>query len=292
MYILTYTLKKNNARCCRLLFTVVKTLLPLVFFCTTITETFAAAADTVEIRSAAMQKTYKCVVITPDSYTKKEAFPVVYLLHGHGGWYANWIIRVPELKQWADEFQLLIVCPDGGYNSWYVDSPVDSTVKFETYAGTEIPAWIDSHYKTIKDRKGRAITGLSMGGHGGLFLGFRHAGTFGACGSMSGGVDLSPFKNNWQIAQKIGDTIHYADNWKNYSVINLIEQKPADSLAIIIDCGTEDFFYAVNGRLHQKMLQLKIPHDYIERPGKHDWNYWRNAVKYQLLFFKTYFNNN
>jgi len=37
------------------------------------------------------------------------------------------------------------------------------------------------------------------------------------------------------------------------------------------------------------MLQLKIAHDYIERPGKHDWNYWRNAVKYQLLYFREYF---
>lgn len=253
--------------------------------------TLAASVDSVEIHSTAMQKSYKCVVVKPDTYKKKDAFPVVYLLHGHSGWYANWIIRVPELKEMADAYQLMIVCPDGGYNSWYVDSPVDSTVKFETYVGTEIPAWIDAHYKTIRDRKGRAITGLSMGGHGGLFLGFRHAGTFGACGSMSGGVDLEPFKKNWQIAQKIGDTVNYADNWKNFSVINLVEHYPPDSIHIIIDCGSEDFFFEVNGKLHQKMLQLKIPHDYIERPGKHDWNYWRNAVQYQLLYFSKYFNS-
>lgn len=251
----------------------------------------AATVDTIGIYSGAMKKEYKCVVIKPDNYKKMKEFPVVYLLHGHSGWYANWIIRVPELKTWADEYQLIIVCPDGGFNSWYVDSPVDSTVRFETYISKEVPDYIDAHYKTIKSRNGRAITGLSMGGHGGLFHGFRHADVFGACGSMSGGVDLQPFKKNWQISQKIGDTVNYAANWVNYSVISLVEQKPKDSLAIIIDCGTEDFFYEVNGQLHKKMVGLKIAHDYIERPGKHDWNYWRNAVQYQLLYFMKYFNS-
>lgn len=250
----------------------------------------AATVDTLDIYSTAMKKSYKCVVIIPDrAPADSSAFPVVYLLHGHGGWYANWLIRVPELKNYADLYKIMIVCPDGGFNSWYVDSPVDPAVKFETYVGTEIVKYVDTHYPTIKNRRSRAITGLSMGGHGGLFLGFRHAETFGACGSMSGGVDLQPFKKNWQLSEKIGDTVRYADNWKNFSVINLIEKKPADSLAIIIDCGTEDFFYPVNQDLHNKMLRLKIPHEYTERPGKHNWDYWRNAVQYQLLFFKNYF---
>jgi len=253
----------------------------------------AAAVDTVTIYSSAMQKEYKCVVIKPAiTQNEKIQLPVVYLLHGHGGWYANWIIRVKELKEYADQYRVLIVCPDGGYNSWYIDSPVDSTVRFETYISKEVPAYIEKHYPVIKDRKARAITGLSMGGHGGLFLGFRHADVFGACGSMSGGVDLQPFKKNWQLSQKIGDTINYAANWKNYSVITVIENYPKDSLNIIIDCGTEDFFFDVNKALHNKMLRLKIPHEYIERPGKHDWNYWRNAVQYQLLFFSNYFEKN
>lgn len=44
--------------------------------------------------------------------------------------------------------------------------------------------------------------------------------------------------------------------------------------------------------LHEKMNTLKIPHDYIERPGVHEWRYWANAVKYQLLFFREWFNRN
>lgn len=251
---------------------------------------YAATVDTVAVYSNAMQKEYKCVVIKPSVVQNETVpLPVVYLLHGHGGWYANWVLRVPQLKEYADQYRLMIVCPDGGYNSWYLNSPVDASIRFETYISEEVPAYIDAHYPTIKDRKARAITGLSMGGHGGLFLGFRHAAVFGACGSMSGGVDLRPFYNNWQLKEKLGDTISHAANWKNYSVTNVVEQTPAQPLSIIIDCGTEDFFYAVNHALHEKLLQLKIAHEYIERPGQHNWDYWENAVKYQLLYFSSYF---
>lgn len=245
----------------------------------------AAVVDTVMIYSAAMHQSRPCVVIRPDSEaTTAQPVPVVYLLHGYGGWYANWIIRVPQLKTYADLYQVLIVCPDG-MNSWYIDSPIDSTSKFETYVAKEIPAYIDTHYATIRDRSARAITGLSMGGHGGLFLGFRHSNFFGACGSMSGGLDVRPFPKSWELPTKLGDTA----NWSAYTVYAIIENKPADSLAIIIDCGTEDFFYKVNQQMHEKLMRLHIAHDYIQRPGQHNWDYWRNAIQYQLLFFHNYF---
>lgn len=264
------------------------TLITLTIIC--FSTLHAADVDTVNIYSKAMKKDIKCVVIRPSiDQDKPVRLPVVYLLHGWSGGYGNWILRVPALKKYADEYKLIIVCPDGHYSSWYVDSPVDPTMQYETYIAKEVPEYIDAHYPTIKDRKARAITGLSMGGHGGLYLGFRHASSFGACGSMSGAVDLSTLHNKYELMQRLGDTIRYADNWTRSSIINLIENYPKDSLAIIVDCGTEDFFYAVNHNLHEKMLKLKIPHDYIERPGKHDWIYWGNAVRYQLLFFRSYF---
>ena len=277
------TSKKNHLRGMRKFI-----VLTIVFFIAV--QNFAASVDTVEVYSNAMHKEIKCVVIKPASYKKKnKLFPVVYLLHGYSGNYSNWVALVPQIKNYADDYQLIIVCPDGGFSSWYFDSPIDSSMKYETYIGTEIPLWIDAHYRTNKNRKARAITGLSMGGHGGLFLGFRHADIFGACGSMSGGVDLNSSHSKFDISLRIGDTIKYAKNWTDYSVINIVNNYPKDSLKIIIDCGTEDFFYDINASLHKKLLQLHIPHDYIERPGEHNWNYWSNAVQYQLLFFHNYF---
>ena len=251
-----------------------------------------ASVDTVAIFSKSMHKSINTVVIKPSYYSTTTRYPTVYLLHGYSGKYSDWIRKVPSLQQLADDDHLLIVCPDGGFSSWYFDSPIDSSYRYETFVAIEIPSFIDAHYSTIANRNGRAITGLSMGGHGGLFLGYRHADIFGACGSMSGGVNLDYSRNKFDVMKRIGDTINHADNWKKYSVLNVVDTYPKDSIAIIFDCGVDDFFYSDNKALHNKLVAMHVKHDYIERPGKHDWQYWSNAVEYQLYFFKKYFQRN
>ncbi len=254
--------------------------------------TFAATVDTVVIYSGCMHKKIKCVVIKPyASKIDQQHFPAVYLLHGYSDRYDTWVKRVPAIKEYADQMRLIIVCPDGGFSSWYFDSPVDSTYKYDSYISKEVVNYIDAHYLTIPDRSHRAIAGLSMGGHGALYLALRHSDIFGAAGSMSGGVDLRPFPGEWDIAKRIGDPHKYIENWQQRSVINMIGNYPARSLSIMIECGTDDFFYQVNRQLHQKMVDLKIPHDYVERPGNHSWEYWANAIEFQLLFFKKQFQN-
>ena len=251
----------------------------------------AARVDTVQIYSTAMQKAANCVVITPTGKKPAKGWPVVYLLHGYSGNYRNWIQLVPAIKDFSDCHQLMIVCPDGDFSSWYVDSPVDSSMRYATYIGQEVPAYIDAHYPTRAEKAARAITGLSMGGHGGLYLGVTYNNSFGACGSMSGGVDLNCCRTRFDVAQRIGDTTQHEANWTNYSVAGIVKKiQPEEAPAMIIDCGTEDFFYSINAELHQTLLSRKIPHDYIERPGQHNWAYWGNAVQYQLLFFSNFSN--
>jgi S-formylglutathione hydrolase FrmB len=249
----------------------------------------SATVDTIAIYSNSMHRSVKTVVIRPAAYDNSKRFPVIYLLHGAFGSYSNWITKVPHIQQLADLYQLMIVCPDGGFTSWYFDSPIDSTYKFETFVGTEVPQYIDGHYTTIANRNGRAITGLSMGGHGGIFLGFRHADIFSACGSMSGALHVTVITQRYDVEKRLGDTAVNRKYWHDWSALNVIEQYPKDSLAIIMDCGTEDQVVGMNRLVHDKMLKLKIPHDYTERPGKHDWNYWNNAIDYQLLYFRKYF---
>lgn len=262
-------------------------LLPVVLFFTTVC--FAAKVDTIQVESKAMHKTIKNIVVLPDDYKSNQTYPVVYLLHGASGDYKDWVLKAPGSKNLADTYQVIIVCPDGGNTSWYFDSPVDSTYKYETFVSKELVNYIDNHYATIKDKAGRAITGLSMGGHGALYLSFRHQDLFGAAGSMSGGVDIRPFPNNWDIAKRLGTLEQNPDNWNKNTIVNMVDLLKNGSLKLIIDCGVNDFFYGVNGDLHKKLLEAKYPHDYIERPGVHNWPYWANAVKYQLLFFNEFF---
>lgn len=262
----------------------------IIFILFSSLQLLAGKVDTVSVYSNSMHKNIKAVVIKPDTYKKsKNNFPVVYLLHGYDGWYSNWIIRVPQLVNYADQFQMLIVCPDGAKSSWYFDSPVDTAYRYETYVADEVVSFIDKNYRTIADKNHRAITGLSMGGHGALFLALRHASVFGAAGSMSGGVDLKESKNQFEISKRIGDTIIQAKNWHDLTIINLIENYTTTPVKIIFDCGDRDIFIDGNRRLHRKMQVLKIPHEYIERPGEHNWAYWANAIPFQLLYFHRFF---
>lgn len=213
----------------------------------------------------------------------------MYLLHGYSGNYAQWMNDAPQLAQKADELQMILVCPDGGYGSWYINSPVDTSFQYETFISKELVAYVDARYKTIADKNHRAVTGLSMGGHGGLYVSIRNKEVFGAAGSLCGGVDIRPFPNNWDLIKRLGDTICCKQNWEQYTVMNVVNQLKNNELKLIIDCGLGDFFLDVNRALHQKLMAMNIEHDYIERPGKHDKAYWSNAIDYQLLFFKKWF---
>ena len=250
----------------------------------------AGQVDTIQVFSASMNKNIKTCVIVPDNYKKsKKKFPVVYLLHGYSGNYATWVKSFKEVSQQVDRYGFIAIGVDGNYSSWYFNSPIDPTFKYETYIIDELVPFIDKKYKTIASREGRAISGLSMGGHGSLYLSLKHQDVFGAAGSMSGGVDIRPFSEKWDIKNRLGAITDFPENWEKNTVVNLIELNQNNNLKLIIDCGVDDFFIDVNRELHQKMLALKIDHDYIERPGKHNIDYWENSLKFQLLFFYNFF---
>ena len=269
-----------------------KRLFTLTFICLTaiILRVQAATVDTVITHSAAMNKDIKAVVIRPDDYSAAKKFPVLYLLHGFSGNYSDWILKVPPVKNLSDRYDFIIVCPDGGFASWYFDSPISREWQFETYISKELISYIDNHYSTIADRSGRAITGLSMGGHGALYLAFKHLDIYGAAGSMSGGVDLRPFPDSFGIEQVLGKYSEFPQRWEQNSVINMVYLLKPNSLAITFDCGSSDFLFEANKALHEKLLERNIPHDFTVRPGSHTWEYWGNSINYQALFFSRFFN--
>lgn len=249
----------------------------------------AAVVDTVAVHSLSMNKDVQVVVIAPEKV--KSDIPVLYLLHGYGGNAKTWLGIRPDLPQIAEQYGMMIVCPDGK-NSWYWDSPKNASYRYETFVSDELVKYIDSHYATRQNKKGRAITGLSMGGHGAMWLALRHKEVFGAVGSTSGGVDIRPFPNNWEMDKQLGKECDNRAIWDEHTVINQIDRLQNGDLAIIIDCGYSDFFLEVNQNFHEKLLKYKIDHDFIVRPGSHDGKYWSNSILYQLLFFDNYFKSN
>lgn len=239
------------------------------------------------IPSPSMNREIRNLVILPEGYDGSKRFPVLYLLHGYNMPYTDWLVKQPELPQLASQYGYIVVCPDAG-NSWYFDSPAKPDSLYESYVSKELIAYMDEHYATIAQKSGRAICGLSMGGHGALWLAFRHQDTYGACGSTSGAVNILPYTQRYGLPEVLGDYAEHAQRWADHTVINQVHLVNP-GLAIIFDCGVADFFHQDNENLHKALLERKIPHDYISRPGTHNTAYWRNSTLYLLLYFAEYF---
>lgn len=250
----------------------------------------AARVDTVMVKSPSMNKEVQVVYVLPDKVLGEaaEACPVIYLLHGYGGNACSWVKLKPELPEIADAKGIIFVCPDGK-NSWYWDSPKNPAYRYETFVASELVNYTDANYTTVSEKKGRAIAGLSMGGHGALWLSIRHKNTFGAAGSTSGGADIRPFPKNWEMNQQLGEYETDKALWDQHTVINQIDKIKDGELALIIDCGEQDFFLEVNKALHQSLLEKNISHDFITRSGSHTGKYWNNSIDYQILFFDKFF---
>jgi len=257
-------------------------------------ESVSNPADTIEVMSQAMGRTIKNVVVMPQQYfddVEDNKYPVLYLLHGADGCYNDWS-RKADLHRLADQYNVIIVCPDG-QDSWYFDSPIDPKMQFETYVSKELVSYIDSHYRTIANRYMRAITGLSMGGHGALFLAFRHPDVFWSCGSMSGNMDITQFTDRWHIRARLGNYEDNPQRWHDHAVINQLDKvkncplKPAQN--ILIDDGLNDIFIKNNIAIHDKMVEMGIDHDFTVRPGRHSWTYWVNSLDYHMMFFDKAF---
>ena len=249
----------------------------------------AATIDTVWIPSKAMDNAFAALVVVPeDRGVQPDSMPVVYLLHGYGAHPRIWLQRL-DLSALADQYRCIVVCPDGSEDSWYLDSPVDTISRYETYLAIEVVDWIDAHYPTVRTREGRAITGISMGGHGSLYIAIRHQERFGAAGSISGVLDLLETTQEAALARKLGGYGMYPSRWREHSVVNHLEKLRGSSMALSILCGSDDPFTVSNRRTHQELLSFGVNHDYIEFPGGHSWEVWGRACEYQFLFFRDSF---
>ena len=192
----------------------------------------------------------------------------------------------------SDQYNIIIVMPEGENFSFYLDSPVNKESQFETFITQEVIQKVDKTYRTISNRNGRVITGLSMGGHGALYLSARHPDLFCAAGSMSGAVDMAAMLNRDSSAQVIklmqpvfGEKSSNSELYEQNSVLGMLDKIKANKLSLIIDCGVDDFLIEPNRELHRRLVYNKVDHDYTERPGAHTWEYWENSLPYHVLFF-------
>jgi len=256
-----------------------------------------AKVDTIEVFSKVMNKTLKAAVTTPSTYDGSKQFATLYLLHGGSGTYSDWHQKVtePELvNQMAEAYNLIIVTPGVGPSSYYFDSPMMDSVQYETYITAELIPQIDKTYRTLARKESRAITGLSMGGHGSIMLSSKHPDLFIAATSMSGvmNIDTRLWKvpaefsklRQGQQQEMLGEDLQYDAPFSTFAAVGLIDKMKENGIALLMDCGVDDFLLETNRQMHRLLLENGTPHDYTERPGAHTWEYWTNALPFHLLF--------
>ncbi|MCU0401580.1 MAG: esterase family protein [Algoriphagus sp.] len=261
-----------------------------------------AKVDTISVYSPSMKKNLKAAITFPSSYSKgDQRLPVLYLLHGGSGAFNDWHQKVTEkglVNKMAEQYDLIIVTPGVGPASYYYDSPIMDSVNYETYITAELIPHIDKTYRTLAKKESRAISGLSMGGHGAITLSAKHPELFVTAGSMSGVMNIDTrmwkvpedFRNTRLEGQKamLGAINYDAPTFNPYTAVGLVDKIKENKLALIIDCGVDDFLIETNRQMHQLLVANGIAHEYIERPGAHTWQYWTEALPVHLFFMNKY----
>lgn len=220
----------------------------------------------------------------PDHYNRDKKYPLLFMLHGHGGDQNQWN-GIVDLKWYANKYGFIIVCPDGNYDSWYVNSPILKESQFENYFFKNLVPEIFSNYSI--DSNNIFITGLSMGGHGAINLFLNHPYFFKSAGSTSGILDLIPFPDNWGIKNLLGDQETYRDNWVKHSAIYNLDKIRNFHKKLIVDCGTEDFAFDVNRRFRDSCAANGININFIQTSGNHSYDYWAKSIIEHFNFFKA-----
>ena len=245
---------------------------------------------TEELESKLMGRKMPYRVVLPNGYADKSEsgrrYPVVYLLHGLFGHFDNWTART-EVVDYSAAYKFIIVTPEGE-NGWYTDNLTKDGHQYESYLIKELIPSIDKKYRTIDQRDMRAIAGLSMGGYGALKLGLKYRDLFVLAGSFSGAIGAGRSTEK-EIPGAVGKSIDETfgpvggEIRKANDPFDAIQRATPENIKtfpfLYLDCGTEDFFFQNNRDFVELLIQKKVPHEFRQLPGAHDWTYWNKQVK-------------
>jgi enterochelin esterase family protein len=220
-------------------------------------------------------------VYTPPDYDAKKTvpYPVLYLLHGWSDMANAWtevgkanfifdnLIAAGKMKP------MVVVMPLaygdmkfvlGGNGGWDDEVAIEHNVDlFSQALFTEVMPQVETEYRVSKDRNDRAITGLSMGGLESLTIGLTHGSQFGWVGGFSSALG------------------HHDDER-----FAMLSAKNSDLRLLWIACGTDEELITPNRKFIASLKAKSIPVTYVETPGMHTWQVWRDNLEHfaPLLF--------
>src|SRR4051794_17415833 len=238
------------------------------------------AFATINYFSRSLRKASSFNVVFPDDPATPRPWSAFYLLHGLSDDHTIWMRRT-SIERYVAGLPLVVVMPDGG-RGWYTNAAKPPGLAYEDDLIKDVVGLVERTFPVKAERAGRAIGGLSMGGYGAGKLGLKHHEMFASVNSHSGALRFLP-----------GDPARSTGLSPEFSRIfgDKPEGGPEDPFAIVekldhgripamrIDCGTEDFLLDQNRAFHALLEKMRIPHEYQEFPGGHNWAYWDDHVR-------------
>ncbi|MBM4176737.1 MAG: esterase family protein [Ignavibacteria bacterium] len=227
------------------------------------------------------------MIFLPSGYDNSNSlYPVLYMLHGHGGDYMQWY-SIADLKQTADDNQFIIVTPEGFHDTWYLNSKTIPSMQYEDYFINDFMRRVESQFRIDTTRRG--ITGLSMGGHGAIKFICNYPDKFIAAASTSGILDITMFTDRWGLKKHLGDYDEFPDQWEENSCKNLIIKLLGKENQILVDCGADDFAIEANREFYKRAVENGVNLIYKESEGAHSYDYWSKSVLHHFEFFNKVF---
>ena len=231
--------------------------------------------DTISYASKTVGTTRKALVYTTPGFSKDKKYPVLYLLHGIGGDEKEWLnggtpqIILDNLFAEGKIKPMIVVLPNGramkddrATGNIMAPDKVQAFATFERDLLDDLIPFIEKTYPALTDRENRAIAGLSMGGGQSLNFGLGNLDKFAWVGGFSS-----------------------APNTKMPEVLVPNPEETKKKLKLLwISCGDKDGLITYGKRLHEYLLEKKVPHVYYLEPGGHDFKVWKNGL-YMLSQF-------
>lgn len=250
------------------------------------------------VKSKFLNKAMKVNIYLPKGYNKKNRYPVLYILSGSSG-DQNFCIPGLNMDEVADKLivakkinPLIIITTEMdnsfGLNSSkkHVEIKISRTVvqlgRYEDYLSKELVSYVDSHYSTINNRKGRYIGGMSDGGYIALRTAFLHSYEYSKVGGHSPNI-------SHEHPNKVIENLYFNSKRIDPSkdLFFLAQNSPISTLDVYLDCGNIDThkFYVDSGKLYNILHARGIKTQYHLNNGSHSTAYWKSKIGEYLMFY-------
>jgi enterochelin esterase-like enzyme len=259
--------------------------------------------DNLSMSSKILKSERKYAIYLPADYeTSQRSYPVLYLLHGGGDDQTGWV-QFGEVLHIADKAiregsatPMIIVMPDANTGKRGYFNDIKGEWRYEDFFFQEFMPFVEQEYRIKRDKRYRAVAGLSMGGEGSFVYALRHPELFSSACPLSAGT--GPLSRETAKEYLKRREVTYTTEaeveayYKRHSVLELINNMPDDqkkSVRWYIDCGDDDFLYEGNSLVHIALKKKEIDHEFRIYDGAHNWTYWRRALPVVLTFVSDAF---